>query len=71
VIDMKQGSLLLAATALLLSGCAQHSKGYDGAFAECQNQAIEQWETAGLPETQHADWQDRFINSCMQKKGFK
>ena len=66
---MRQGFLLLASTALLLAGCAQHSKAWDDAFADCQNQAIEQWETAGLPDAQHSDWQDRFINSCMQKKG--
>jgi hypothetical protein len=66
---MKRGFLLLVSTVFLLPGCAGHSKAYDDAFAECQNQAIEQWETAMLPENQHADWQDRFINSCMQKKG--
>jgi len=68
---MRCGLLLLASTALLLASCAQHSKAWDDAFAECQNQAITQWETAGLPQAQHADWQDRFINSCMQKKGVK
>jgi outer membrane biogenesis lipoprotein LolB len=68
---MRHGFVLSASTALLLSGCAQHSKAWDDAWAECQNQAITQWETAGLPETQHADWQDRYINSCMEKKGIK
>jgi outer membrane biogenesis lipoprotein LolB len=68
---MRHGFLLLASTALLLSGCAGHSKAYDDAMADCQNQAVQQWETAGLPDSQHSDWQDRFINSCMQKKGFK
>jgi outer membrane biogenesis lipoprotein LolB len=71
VIDMRQGLFLLASAAFLFSGCAHHSKAYDDAAADCQNQAIEQWETAGLPQSQHADWQDRFIASCMQKKGFK
>lgn len=57
---------MLASTALLLLGCAEHSKAWNDAIAVCHDQAIEQWETAGLPDSQHADWQDRFINSCMQ-----
>jgi hypothetical protein len=69
VIDMRHAFWLLATTALLLSGCAQHSKAWDDAFAQCQAEAIEQMETAGVDRDQRSEWQDNYINSCMQKKG--
>jgi outer membrane lipoprotein SlyB len=68
---MRHGLLLLASTALLLSGCAQHSKAWDDAYAACQAQAIEQSENAGVPDDQRAGWEDNYINSCMQQKGLK
>lgn len=66
---MRHGSFLLASMALLLCGCAQHSKAWDDAFADCQAQAIEQSENTGLPRDQIPGWQDNYITSCMQKKG--
>jgi outer membrane lipoprotein SlyB len=63
--------LLLASTAALLFGCAQHSKAWDDAYADCQAQAVQQWETAGLPDDQMSTFQENYINSCMQKKGLK
>jgi outer membrane lipoprotein SlyB len=63
--------LLLASTAVLLFGCAQHSKAWDDAYADCQAQAVQQWETAGLPDDQMSTFQENYINSCMQKKGLK
>jgi outer membrane biogenesis lipoprotein LolB len=68
-ILMRCGLFLLASTVFLLSGCALHSKAWDDAFADCQAQANEQWQTAGLPWTQRSNWQNNFINSCMEKKG--
>jgi hypothetical protein len=63
--------LLLAATAALLFGCAQHGKAWDDAYADCQAQAVKGWETAGLPDDQLSEWQQNYIDSCMQKKGLK
>ena len=63
--------LLLASTAAFLFGCAQHSKAWDDAYADCQAQAVQQWETAGLPDDQMSTFQENYINSCMQKKGLK
>ena len=66
---MKFGFLWLASTALLLAGCAEHSKAWDDAFADCQAQAVEQSENAGVPRDQIPGWQEDYIKSCMQKKG--
>jgi hypothetical protein len=66
---MRQGFLWLASIGLLLSGCAQHSKAWDDAFAQCQAQAVEQSETAGVPDDQRSGWIENYTNSCMKKKG--
>jgi hypothetical protein len=66
---MRHGSLLLASMALLLAGCAQHSKAWYDAFAQCQAEAIDQMETAGVPRNQRAEWQNNYIDGCMQRKG--
>ncbi len=68
---MRLGFLWLASTALLLSGCAQHNKAWDDAYAQCQAEAIKQSETAGVPNAQIPAWEDNYINDCMQKKGLK
>jgi hypothetical protein len=68
---MKYGFLLLASTALLLSGCALHSKAWDDAFADCQAKAIEQSEFAGVPGDQLSGWLENYTNDCMEQKGVK
>ncbi len=66
---MRFGLLGLAATGLLLAGCAQHSKAWDDAFAQCQAEATEQMETAGVAHDQVSEWQENYIKGCMEKKG--
>ncbi|HSA80757.1 MAG TPA: hypothetical protein VLE23_08020 [Geminicoccaceae bacterium] len=66
---MKRRSIALA---LLISaaGCAQHPPGWDDAWAACQAEAIEQMEAAEVDRDQRAEWQENYINECMDKKGF-
>jgi hypothetical protein len=68
---MRFGILWLASTALLLAGCAQHNKAWDDALAQCQDDAIKQSETAGVPDDQRSGWIENYTNECMQKKGLK
>ncbi len=66
---MRLGFLWLASTALLVAGCAQHSKAWDDAYAQCQAEAIKQMETAGVAHDQISEWQENYIKGCMDKKG--
>ena len=54
----------------LVWGCTQHSKAWDDAWAQCQAEAIEQMETAGVAGDQRSEWQENYISECMTKKGF-
>jgi hypothetical protein len=65
--------LLVTLSALLplAAGCAQHNKAWDDARAECQSEAIQQMETAGVAADQRATWQENYISECMQKKGLQ
>jgi hypothetical protein len=49
-------------------GCSQHSREWDDAWAQCQSEAIEQMETAGVAQDQRSEWQENYIRECMQKK---
>ena len=43
---MRNTALWLAFATLLLFGCAQHSKAWDDAWAQCQAEAFETWTQA-------------------------
>jgi apolipoprotein N-acyltransferase len=66
---MKAGWLVLAPV-VLVTACAQHSRGYDDAFAECQAEATKQMEVAQPQPDQRSEWQENYISGCMAKKGF-
>jgi hypothetical protein len=55
---------------IFTAGCAMHSKAYDDAFAACQAEAIEQMEVANPGPDQRSQWQQDYIEGCMDKKGF-
>jgi hypothetical protein len=67
---MKAGWLALALVATVV-GCAQHPPGWDDAWAACEAEAIEQMEVAQPDADQRSEWQENYINQCMDKKGFK
>jgi protein gp37 len=67
---MKTGWLVLALGAAV-AGCTQHSPGWDDAWAACEAEAIEAMEAADPDHDQRSEWQDNYIDQCMDKKGFK
>ena len=66
---MRTGWIALALI-IPAAGCAMHSKAYDDAFAACQAAAIEQMETASPAAGQRSEWQQNYIEDCMDKRGF-
>jgi hypothetical protein len=70
-MSMSKHLIALMALLPLASGCAEHSKAWDDAWAQCENEAIEQMEIAHPDPDQRATWQENYIRECMQKKGFK
>ena len=39
--------------------------------AQCQSEALEQMEFAGVAPDQRSEWQENYISECMQKRGFE
>jgi hypothetical protein len=68
---MSKLAVALLALLPLVSGCSQHSKAWDEAWAQCQAEAIEQMEFAGVAPDQRSEWQENYISECMQKRGFE
>ena len=52
-------------------GCSQHSKAWDDAWAQCEAEATEQMETAGVAHDQVSEWRENYISQCMQKRGLE
>jgi hypothetical protein len=67
---MKAGWFALALVAAA-AGCTQHPPGWDDAWAACEAAAIEAMEAAEPDRDQRSEWQDSYIDQCMDKKGFK
>jgi hypothetical protein len=67
---MKAAWLALALMGLA-AACTQHPPGWDDAWSDCQAEATEQMEFAAPDADQRAEWQENYINQCMDKKGFK
>ena len=67
---MKAGWLALALVAAA-AACTQHPPGWDDAWAECQAEATEQMEFAAPDADERSEWQENYVNQCMDKKGFK
>jgi hypothetical protein len=67
---MRKSALWLASSTLLLFGCAQHSKAWDDAWAQCQAEAMEGLDAGGdIAHDQRSEWIRNYINQCMQQKG--
>jgi hypothetical protein len=68
---MRNSALWLALSTLLLFGCAQHSKAWDDAWAQCQADSFEALDAGGdIAHDQRSEWFQNYINSCMKEKGF-
>jgi hypothetical protein len=68
---VRSGFLILAALAMSVSGCVQHSSAWDDAWAQCEAEASEQEEFAQPGPGQRSEWQENYVRECMDKKGFK
>ena len=68
---MSKQAIAMLALLPLAWGCTQHSKAWDDAWAQCQSEAIQQMEFAGVAADQRSEWQENYINECMQKRGFE
>jgi hypothetical protein len=68
--SMKAGWFALALVAAA-AACTQHPPGWDDAWAACEAEAIEAMEAAEPERDQRSEWQDNYIDQCMDKKGFK
>jgi hypothetical protein len=66
-----QAGWLALAPVVLATACSQHPPGWDDAWAACQAEATEQMELADPDADQRAEWQENYIQECMDKKGFK
>ena len=62
---------LIPALVMAATGCAQHDRAWDDAWAACQAEAIEQMEFADPDPDQRSEWQENYIRECMDKKGFE
>jgi hypothetical protein len=63
--------IAMLALPALAWGCAQHSKAWDDAWAQCEAEATEQMEFAAPDPDQRSEWQENYIRECMSKKGFE
>jgi hypothetical protein len=63
--------LPIAGLLVLASGCVQHSKAWDDAWAACQSEAQESLETAEVNDDQRSTYLFETSNACMERKGFK
>lgn len=68
---MSRHLFILCARLPVLAGCAQHGEAWDEARAQCQGEAIQQIETAGVPDDQKPTWRENYIRECVRSRGFE